>query len=203
MKKLIIFTFALMALKPASALIFDQIPEKTVTVRYSISIAANVSTNSVVIDLSNTTTWPHKNTGQINISSYRIYFDKIAASTATAKLGVVTYISASTGSVTWFTGKNQLFNVSNTEIDQPVNYAPNFLKAKVISGGNAPQASNGTTPFIYSNDTTLASTTFQNDVVLPSIEGNTAPGLGDIVLSASAGSAAIVVYVEIQYHSEK
>lgn len=187
------------ALKPAHAWMWQEVPEKTMTVRYRLSVAANSSTAAVVIDLSNTVNWPHKQTGQINISSFRLELDKAAASTTTVKIGVMNYVDTSSGSVTWFYAKENGLNASNTGNVDPLAFQPNFIQCKIQP--STITATSGATPYMLSNDTTSLSTTYQTDVVLPTPFGNAAPGFGDIVMSVSNGTAIVVVEIEIQYHS--
>lgn len=186
----------------ARAWIFEQVPDKNVTVRYRLSVAAALSTATIAIDLSDTTNWPHKETGEINISAIRVDIDKVAASSATVKLGVVNFVNSSTGSVTWFYGREFSKNVSNTDVSHVVNYAPNFMKLRVNPGSND---DNGTTPYLFSNDTTNGSAIYQNDVFLPSPLGNDKPGVGDIILAVNNTDYArvIIVSIEIQYHANK
>lgn len=195
-------TLALLGpLRPAHAWFFQEVPDKTVTVRYRQAVAANISTAAVVVHLADTTTWPHSDTGQLNVSSIRIEIDKVAASTGTVKLGVVNFVDSSTGSVTWFYSKESTTNVSNTNVKDYLSYVPNYLRLKVNPA--AVPSTAGTTPYLLSNDTTGGSTTYQTDVKLPSPAGNTAPGAGDIVMFANSGSGAITVNLEIQYHAEQ
>ncbi len=193
--------FALAFAEPARAWIFQDVPDKTVTLRYRVPVAATISTSVVVIDLSDTTNWPHTETGQINISSIRFEFDKTAASTATVKLGVVNEIDASTGSVTWFYSKENTLNVSNTGIESLISPTPTLIRLRV--NPNGPQT-DGLTPYILSNDKTSGSTTYQTDVGLPSpVNNSTLPGFGDLIMSVVNGASAITINLEIQYHTEK
>lgn len=183
------------------AWIFQEVPDKAVEVHYRLDVAANITTNTIVIDLSDTTNWPHKETGELNLDSVRLNIDKVAASTVTVKLGVVTYVDSSTGCVTWFTLLSSSQNVSNTNVYSFTNYMPTFIKCRVNPGTSA--GANGTTPYIFSNDTTLGSTIFQNDVVLPTPAGNAAPGTGDIVMQVSQAGTATVVILDLVYHSNQ
>lgn len=177
--------------------------EDTVLVRYRLSVAAGVSTAAVVIDLSsNTTTWRHKETGEVDLDVVKIEVDKAAASTATVKLGVVNFVNESTGSVTWVYSKERELNVSNTDPRDYFDFRPNSYRLRVDPA--AIPNTNGSTPYAFSNDTTTGSTTYQTDVNLPSPStGNVAPGTGDVVLSVSNGTGAIVVNVEILYHTQR
>lgn len=183
----------------AQASIFGDISDKDVMVNYRLAVAATISTAAIVIDLSDTTNWPHKETGELNISAFRIDVDKTAASTDTVKIGVVNFVDSSTGSVTWVETLEGTSNVSNTNVTEVLNFAPNYLRLRV--NPNGPQT-DGLTPFILSNDTTGGSTTYQTDVNLPSaFSAATKPGVGDLVVSVVNGAAAIVVNIQVLYHS--
>lgn len=178
----------------------NTLEDKTSTVRYRLNVAANVSTAAVVVDLSDTVNWPHKQNRELSVVSLRVEVDKLAASTCTVKVGVVNFVNASTGSVTWFHVIESTVNTSNTNIQEFSLFTPNYVRLRVDSAGNAV---NGLTPYLLSNDKTSGSTTYQTDVPLPTPAGNAAPGRGDIVLFVQSGvNASITVGLQIQYISE-
>ena len=201
--KLFIFTSLLFGLSSAAhADLFGSVKDKSVAVTYKLAVAATITTHTVVIDLSDTSNWPHKETGQINISDIRVSIDKTAASTCTIQIGVVNFVNASTGSVTWFYSQNSERNVSNTNINPFTNYHETYYRCRV-NPGTTPNT-NGSTPYILSSQTTTASTVYQDDLNLPSPvgTGTTKPGVGDIVMMVQNGAVALEVYVEIIYHSQ-
>lgn len=200
-KKFIVAAFVVGGMSSIShAWIFEQLPDKTKTVVYSQAVAANISTSAVIIDLSNTTNYPHKETGNINISSIRIDVDKAAASTCTVRLGVVTFVNTSTGSITWFASRAFRLNASNTSPSPFIHYAPNYLNLKAESAG---VDVTGTTPNLISNLLTAGSSEFQSDLLIPGTYTSVAPVRGDIILQINNGTAATDVKVEIQYSSEQ
>ena len=182
---------------------------KTVQLHCAITPTANSSSHTVLIDLSSSTVWPNPTgqTGYVNITGIRASVDKLAASTATVKLGVVTYVNASSGTVKYFFDLLNSKNVSNT-LNGVVSQTDNSFRClKVIPGTNS-NVLNGTTPFLISNDLLSSSTAIQTDVALTAINtanggaGTTYPGLGDIVLSVvnSDGANTINVTVDLMYH---
>lgn len=183
---------------------FNDFQDRTVTVKYRIALTAAIaSTDTVLIDLSDTTNWPHKDTGAINITSIRIDTDKVAASTASVRIGVVNFVDSSTGSVTWFTGKEGDLNASYVDESPFLNLTPCFYKCRVNNNG---ASVDGSTPYLFSNFKTSGSTIFQTDVVLPSLatSGSSAPGVGDIVAQIDKTSAAAATFnIEITYFSER
>lgn len=201
-KKGIIFAaLALLApCKPLHAWIFEQIPDKAVLVHYQFSVAAAITTNTVIIDLSDTSGWPHKDTGELNIDYYRFDIDRVATSSTSIKLGVLNYVNSSTGSVTWFAIYGSSLNVSNTSQLTQTNFLPASIKCRVNTG--LTPDTTGFTPFIFSNDKTSGSTLFQTDVVLPSPNGNIFPGVGDIILQVvNGGASTALINADILYHS--
>lgn len=183
--------------------IFGYGADKTVFVKYSFAVAsANESTSTIVIDKSDTTNWPHTNSNHIAITGIDLDVDKVAAATATIKLGVVNFVDATNGSITWFWARNYGLNVSNTETKVSEMYYPLAIKTKVnlVSGG-----ADGTTPFLISDDTVSNSTTFQNDVLLSSVSGSQiAPDEGDIVMQViSDSSNALTVDLHLWYYTDR
>jgi len=199
-KKLGLFSLLMFSAVIAKADIFDFSRDKLVTVHFSTSMGTALSATSyVLIDLSDTTNWPHKETGAISIHSIRLNVDKAAATTATLRIGVVTFVDASSGTVKWFYTAGNDLNVSNTEASQFSNYSEGFIRTKVQRANNAA----GATPYLMSNETTTSSTLYQNDVTLVSPNGITTPGLGDIVMHVSKASTALNFNVELTYISER
>ena len=169
-------------------------------IHYRLAVAANTSTSTIVIDLSSTTAYKHTETGELNIHSIKLSLDKVAASTCTVKFGVVTLASTTAGNVSWFYTKEHAVNVSNTDIGDEPNYYPNYIRLRVDA---ADSITDGSTPYLLTNDKSTTSTTYQNDVVLPtSAGGNVAPAQGDMVLAVSTGGAVVVI-VEIEYHAQR
>lgn len=186
------------------AWIFDQAPDKTMTIHYRLNVAANTSTSTVLVDLSDMTTWPHKETGEIDISMLKVEFDKVATSTAMAKVGIANYVGYSTGSVTWFYAKENNLNVSNTGIGDPFHTEPCFIHARAIPSVTVD--TDGKTPFILSNDLTSGSAVYKSSATYftsPAASNFVNLGRGDLLLFVQTGAAAVTVTVDMQYHSER
>ena len=179
---------------------------KTMVVHSTFTLAVNVTTNVVLVDLSDTVNFPHDETGYINITGIKVQFDKLAASTCSVRLGVVTHVNASTGSVKYFYEMSTLGNVNNTNIYQSAWTDNQFRCLKVIP--STTQDTEGSTPYLTSNSEMRGSTIFQNDVNLPSFYSwpvsNSSPGVGDIIATARnlSASATIVVNIDLLYHSD-
>lgn len=200
-----IFLFGLVNV--SKALIFEQVPDKSVTIFYSTSVLAHTSTTTLVVDLSSTTAWPHSKTGQISIDAIKLHVDGVAASTCVIKLGLVSTINSSTGTIKWFYPYRKVNNVTGDELsshDFIFNPAPSFMRFKV-EGGTRLHGDDGTTPWFMSNDTTDGSTVYQTDLNLPSASGSIhiAPGIGDIVMDIVNGANAITIDLLMLYHTDR
>lgn len=183
---------------------YQMIPDQNALIHHQVTLANTVtSTSNIIVDLSDTTNWPHDGDKEIRISGIRVDIDKAAASTCTVKLGVITYVASSTGSVKWFHVCGSTINVSNTATQYYVNYAPSYLRTLVVQTSTVTE---GSTPHFMSNDETLKSTTYQTDVLLPTTYGTDAyPKVGDIILYVFKPGIATTanIFVDLIYNGRK
>jgi len=197
MKKLILALAALVFTTPVFAAPFDAVfRDDAVEVLYT-SPAVAASTTAIIIDLSDTTNWPHKKSASINISGVWLDFDKAGASTGTVKVGVVSEVNATSGTVRWFYVAGNASNHVSTPGAQTPNI--NGLIRTKITG-------TGTTPYLLTNNSTALSTTYQTDVALPTAFGvSAAPGVGDIVAFIEGGGAAatLTATIHLIYSAER
>jgi len=205
MKKLLC-VFSLFFISSVShAGVFDTLRGDTGWIKYDLAVAADVSTHTVLIDISSTTVWPHSIDGYVLISKLRISIDKAAASTETVKVGVVNFVNASTGSVSWFYESPSETEVSNGKVLDEINFEDGeLLRTKIKPAVNL-SSWKGTPVFFLTNDETTNSTIYQTDVNLPSPNsiGYTSPGFQDIVMNVSNGTGAISLSVYIEYLTVK
>lgn len=196
MKKIILALAAMFFTSLAHAAPYDSIfRDNAVQVIYT-SPGITTSTAAIIIDLSDTTNWPHKQTGSIDIATIWVDFDKIGTSTCTVKIGVVTAVDSSSGTVTYFWVANSTMNhVSTPGVNSPE--LNGLIRAKVSSAG--------TTPFILSNNKHTSSTLYQTDVTLPTANGTyVVPAAGDIVLFVDGNAVTnTTVTVHLLYSSER
>lgn len=182
------------------------VQEKTVMVHFSTTVP--VSANPAIIDLISLATatgvFPHKETGEIDISQINISIDKLAASSGTVKVGVIDFVGSSTGSVTFFDTYSFLRNVNNTFPVINPGYGQAFYRCRVNPPANT--LNNGTTPFILSNDTKNGSTAYTLTTIMasPISAGSVNPRPGDIVLEAVNSDITNTYNIvgDIFYHSE-
>lgn len=196
MKKFLLAGLLLFGFSTPSHAIFEWASRQDCyTIRYSSSNLVT-STSAVLVDLSDTVNYPHRQTGAINVSSVRIDMGKVAATTGTLKIGVVTKVDTSSGSITWFFGHSFDRDITGTHITENSNYSDVSVRTRVVAGSCT---------YIVSNDKDTNSTVFQTDVNLPTTFGtDTAPGVGDIVFKYTAnGTTAADINIELVYFSER
>lgn len=222
MKKYLISTFLLLSPLSVRAAITDPLvlQEKTVVLHISTTIAANVNPTSTVsitdlISLSTTAAlFPHTDTGEIDISAINLYIDKPASSTGSVKIGVVNYISPSSGSVTFVYNNSFIKSSTPTFNSYPFyNYAPGYYQCRVRSNANvATTLKDGSTPYILSTDfvsgsTLYTSSTSYSSTINPVLasSGTILARVGDIVMQTTNFDAtnSWTIVADIFYHSER
>lgn len=193
--------------------------DRSYTLKYNLSLTSALqSTSTVVIHLASGTKtgifteWPHYEDGEVNISDLRMEIDKVATSTVAVRLGVITSVNLSSGSVTWFWSKNFQKNVSNTDTGIDISATETVYRCRVNASTQDATGTRleGTTPYIISNDkialAAAGSTVYQTDVVLPSpaSTGATFPGRGDIVMDVVKDTTnAIDIHLELKYYTRR
>lgn len=184
---------------------------------YTVLYTTNgvISTTTVVVSLSSqtlagTNIWPHPlNARSIIVDTLQVEIDKLAATTAGVKIGVVREVNDSSGTVTWFDTCNSTINVSNTNNFQLVQYANGGLNTRVNNVAQVTGANTGTNPWILSNDLNQASAFYSSSSTAaglryPSVISQTPiyrMQVGDIV-SQIITSAAANIAIQIRYHVE-
>ena len=145
------------------------------------------------------------------VAGWDVEVDKVAAGTATVKMGVVTGINSSSGTVRWFWEKNLERNVSNTTSRDYALLWPSSIDTRVVgvTVGSLTAVDPTSTPgFLTSSRVTAAdaeATDFQNDVPMATLEGGFVfPSVGDIVLRVIGGGStnSTVVNARVLYWIE-
>lgn len=185
------------------------VQEKSNVVHFSTTVLNATNPAFILISLSTTSDlFPHTDRGQINISGINVIVDKVAAATATVRIGVVNFVNTSTGSVTFFYTNPSNRNVSNTGGRDFLNPNSAFYRCKVKPNGTATNVNvDGLTPFILSNEVRSGSSVYRSSATvslqLPSPAGIMAPKVGDIVMEVLTDATNPVnVIVDLFYHSE-
>ncbi len=160
-------------------------------------IADNIaSTATILIDLSDTSNYPHNYTGSIDISFLKISVDKVDIATGSVKVGVITEISAVDATGYFFA--DLAFSTANVSahIEKTFNVTPSTIRTLI----------KGTTPFYFVTDDIFeADSQFQNDVLIPTAAGGNAnAGKGDIVVVVGARNAAqATISIQALYRSNR
>jgi len=159
-------------------------PIKTAFMDYQ-AIAA--STGYVLVDLSDTTNFPHAGTTHVEVLGLKVSTEKASDGVYDIWFGVITEVDASNGSADWF----EVFHLqaSGNATDSTDRFA---WQLDYTLGGSNPQGINclvvsEALPHFITNVTQNGSTTWQTDTGLGSPAGAAAgatgrPGAGDIVM---------------------
>lgn len=172
-------------------------------VRFKISLpAATTSTQCVIISLSSSTPgslYPHNFNRELQIRGMRLEIDKLAASTCTVKIGVMTYVDVSSGSVSYFFGNGNDNNVSNS--DEDTNFYLDNLSYNLHVDPLIPITTNeGLTPYLITNDALIKSNQFNSTTAIPAPNGVIIPHVGDLIMSITKDSTnPITIYIEALY----
>lgn len=179
---------------PTPVTLADGLPVKTpefenVQVSYSLSDIAATSW-MLLIDLSDTTNWPHEPGLGIDVSYMSLQVDKAANSLGRLQVGVVTRIDGINGDVSVFRGIIFDKDDGAGRIDRTENFAPSQIRTEVVAGQ---------TPSLLTSNRVLSETALNTGLAIPSTTGaNVIPAVGDIVVrflhtSGGAWNAAISV----------
>ena len=130
------------------------------------------------------------------IGGWSVELDKVAAGTTTVKMGIVTSVNESSGTVRWFYVKTSEKNLSNTNAVDTRILWPATIDGRVVGGGPSGLLPGGfgTTPgFVTGDVVTFADAEaleYQNDVPLPTTNsGNVIPQVGDVILRVVGGGS--------------
>jgi hypothetical protein len=148
----------------------------------------------LLIDLSDTTTWPHEQTGSIDIDSLSATIT-FASGTAEAiiRVGVVSQISGTQGDVTWLCNYRlgaQSANDSQQVID---NFQPSSVQCKITGGAVVGAISNVVETNVAAINTGAA---------LNSPAGSTIPAVGDVLLKLEYVADTFSANLDCLYHSD-
>lgn len=161
--------------------------------------ALAAATSSVLVDLSDTTNFPHKFTGDIEISHISVNW--LAASTlasSTVKFGVFasTTATGANSDVYWFDSVS-LSGGEGLSLNKVLYYAPSVASLELSSGEPVKFAT---------NDSSLYSTTFATTTKLQSIHGTAQanlviPAVGDLIMYVSSQVGTVDLSVTVFYRT--
>ncbi len=148
-----------------------------------------------LIDLSDTTNFPHDSTGRIDVSWIRGVIDKSTASRGTVSVGVITRIDGTDADISYLTSF-PFENNGETKIIIEFNVSPSQIKFGT-SSGNLHQS--------ITDDVETSVVAVNTGLTLDSVRGagTVTPAVGDIILKAAhTAGGAYNATVELLYHSE-
>lgn len=168
--------------------------EKNVLVHYQVTALAATAYH-ILVDKSDTTNFPHTETGRLDISWARLVVEKSAAVViGEIELGYITRIDGTDADIFYMTGI-QFLKGQDILIIAENNYQPSQVKmdeSRFITNVQETTANGNAAPI-----TTASS--------LPNPTGvNTAPEVGDIIIkySYTSGGTGYDADIELLYHGE-
>ncbi len=150
-------------------------------------LAITTDSYFMIVDLSDTTNWPHDATGRIDVSWLKFVVERDATAAGTLQLGVITRIDGTDADIDY------LFTIPFTKSDTRRilsidNFSPSQLKFESSR---------------YITDTADANVAAVNTGgTLDSPNGVTTPAVGDIVIKAGRTAGEYDFLCEILYHGE-
>lgn len=153
---------------------------------------ANNPERYLVIDLSNTTGYPHNSTGHIHVEWVEVQVDSNNIGAYDLTLGFLADVD-STGGDRYAVKKWSGDKTAGNQLADFVNIAPGGWRMR--------------TQNIATSNIVLASTNYQTDVPIPTTlnpsSASVAPGSGDVVLEVDLTAGTIDLSFEIGYHSHE
>lgn len=144
----------------------------------------------ILIDLSDTTNYPHSNTGYVHIEEIYIDIDSGSSSVYTVSLGFLENVDGTDG---------DFYEIMHVQGSKDAGLSQKVYKKFYPNG---PRCSSS---YVVTSDVTLNDTTYQTDVNLASTldpsTADTPSGSGDLVVRAITTSADIGVEINIVYHT--
>ena len=170
--------------------------------------AVAASTAYVLVDLSDTTNFPHDQTGHVEVLGMVISAEKASDGVYDLWFGVISEVDASNGSADWFQVLH--LEASGNATDSTDRFA--WQIDYTLGGGNPTGVYclvvSEATPHLVTNITQNGSTNWQNDTGLASPAGAAAgatgkPGAGDIVMWAEevSGSGTLDFCITLFYRA--
>ncbi len=144
------------------------------------------STGFMLVDLSDTTNWPHTDTGHIDILFFIVATDPSTSFAGDIELGLLTNVDATDGDI------NELFELHLEKQSDSAAIAFNYGAFGVALETDH-----------FFGPITASDTTWQTDVNLQGPDGNTSypSGAGDLVMKITRAAGDISVSITIGYRT--
>ena len=155
----------------------------------------NADNYSALIDLSDTTNFPHDRVGRVDITNAYFSIDRDSSATGSARIGVITRIDGTDADVFYVAGVT--FEKSDERnIIRDRKYSPSQLKCSVVDGS---------LNRILTGFSETGITAINTGVALDSPIGSATvtPAVGDIVVVCKRGAGTFNASVSVTYHGER
>lgn len=141
------------------------------------------STPYVLVDLSDTTNFPHLSANWINVLGLVLSAEKHSDSTIDIWVGVVTENDATDGTAQWFHCFHMEHVANSTDSTDRMHEVVDFTMGGANPDGLCCQVTSGVTVYLVSNQSQAGNANWQNDTNRASPVGaTTIPAAGDIVV---------------------
>lgn len=186
-------------LLPVTASADNEVYTTTTERERDVSVSAKVTGITatqylLVIDLSDTTNWPHDRTGRIDITSTFLFVDRAASTAGAVAMGVITRIDENSADIS-FVSEITFNNQSDRQVSAYRQFSPSQLKCDVVDGK---------TPHILTNGKALGVTTIKTGTTMNSANGTLVePEVGDIVARFAWTNGSYDAIVSGTYHGER
>lgn len=168
--------------------------ERTVFVRTGDFVSSPGTIWRGLIDLSDTTNWPHDETGRIDISTLGFGIDKAGNARGSLSLGVITRVDATDADVAIVLTTSFTENDTNS-IFQAFNFSPSQIKCSVDGGKLTRILTNEVATNVTAINTSGGDLSFNSLTFTPAV--------GDIVLRLISTAAGDLTFgVLAGYHGE-
>lgn len=153
------------------------------------------STPYVLVDLSDTTNFPHSHTGAVVVKNLRLHAEKAADGVYDIWVGVVSENDATDGTADWF----HVFHLQAS--GNPTDSTDRFAQQISYPSGLNTYVVGGALQQFVTNIQQAGHTNWQNDVYRTSPAGTVQPAVGDIVMWVEevSGTGTIDFFVSIDY----
>ena len=169
--------------------VIEHTHEDQSAIHFDVDLAAG-TTRYILIDLSDTTNWPHDNATVIHIDWVDIHIDSDNTGDYVIKLIALANVDATNGDA-YVIHETSGSKTAGNNIDEEMNLTPNGWLVDSARIG--------------SSDISLNDVTYQTDVNLYTLfdpaTSDTPPGSGDLILEAVVNAGNITINYDIGYHT--
>lgn len=168
--------------------------ERDVAIHFNVDAVA-ATDYYILVDLSDTTNFPHNETGKIHMSYIEIEVDKASNTNASVEIGIITRIDGTDADMEYPIELHFLRN-GETRVEKKTKYSPSQLKFS-ISGGTMDKTITNS----IENNVAAVNT----GVTLDSPRGisTITPAVGDIIVKYDYSSGGVAdFHIHCMYHGE-